>query len=92
MSKHPAGWLSAIEQVNERVLCLSDCYSTVSVSYVAASDLVLIRHPDRACEAVRHPDGAEATALAEFVIEELSRYVAMADYGEPLPVNIGCDA
>lgn len=84
----PASVLAAIDAVSERVLCLSDCYSTCSVAYSPARDVVVIRHPDPTCECVVHPDGIEARALSAFVVEELSRYVAIAHYGEPLPLNV----
>lgn len=83
----PPAVLAAIAKVSERVLCLEDCFSTVSVGYSLTRDCLVIKHPDPECHCVRNPGGESAVTLADFVVSELSRYVVMADYGE-LAVNI----
>lgn len=92
MSRPPAAYLAAVAQVSERILCLSDCYCTLPVTWCAAHEQTEIRHPDSHCECVRHPDGPEAVALSQFTNEEISRFVAVAQYGEPLPVHVGVGA
>lgn len=84
----PRDVLNAIGYLSERILCISDCFGTCALAWCEFHDQVEIRHPLADCENVIHPDGIEARALSEFVIDELSRYCAMAEYNEVLPVHV----
>lgn len=78
----PRAVLAAIEKVSGTVPC-EDCnWYPVELEYDPVLDCPLIRH------SVRHRFGVSATALAEFINDELARSVAMSQYGEPLPLNV----
>ena len=87
--KPPANVLAAVAKVSYTVPCVESCLTTLAVRYSDFYRCLVIEHPDKTCVCTVNPCGREALSLARFVDEEIGRHVALADYGEPLPLNVG---
>jgi hypothetical protein len=87
MASPPPGVLAAIALVSGRIVCVERC-GAIPVRYDAGRDLPTNCHPYADCPNHLHPDSPAAVALSEYTFERLADLVAMADYGEPAPLNV----
>lgn len=80
----PPAVLAAVSAISGHVVCVESCGA---IPVRVGEHGVELHHPYAGCVCATHPDGPEGTALAEFVLDVLARYIAVGDYGEELPRN-----
>ena len=80
----PAAVLAAVSAISGHIVCVEGCGA---IPVRVGEHGPELHHAYAGCVCATHPDGPEATALAEYTLDVLARFVVVGDYGEDLPRN-----
>lgn len=75
----------AASAISGHIVCVEECGA---IPVRVGEHGLELHHPYAGCVCATRPDGPEATALAEFVLDVLALFVIVGDYGEDLPRHL----